>query len=58
MYATTGIATDSARRERANWWARRIAKVTRRLFQAEPMPNLQVPNGTEESASSPLQVLS
>jgi predicted small secreted protein len=38
MYASTGIATDSARRQRANLWARRIAKVTRRLFQAEPMP--------------------
>ncbi len=34
MYASTGIATDSARRERATLWARRIAKVTRRLFQA------------------------
>ena len=43
MYASTGIATDSARRERANLWARRIAKVTRRLFQAMPMPELQAP---------------
>jgi hypothetical protein len=36
MYARTGIATDSARRERATLWARRIAKITRRLFQAKP----------------------
>ena len=43
MYASTGIATDSARRERANAWARRIAKVTRKLFQAKPMPELQIP---------------
>ena len=43
MYATTGIATDSARRERANAWARRIGKLTRSLFQAKPMPELQVP---------------
>jgi radical SAM superfamily enzyme YgiQ (UPF0313 family) len=43
MYASTGIATDSARRERANTWARRIAKVTRRLFEADPLPELQVP---------------
>jgi radical SAM superfamily enzyme YgiQ (UPF0313 family) len=43
MYARTGIATDSARRERANRWARRIAKVTRRLFQARPMPELPLP---------------
>jgi radical SAM superfamily enzyme YgiQ (UPF0313 family) len=43
MYASTGIATDSARRTRANRWARWMAKPCRRLFQAQPMPNLQVP---------------
>lgn len=43
MYASTGIATDSARRERANIWARRIAKLTRRLFQAKPIPDLRLP---------------
>jgi radical SAM superfamily enzyme YgiQ (UPF0313 family) len=43
MYASTGIATDSARRERANTWARRIAHVTRRLFEAAPMPDLKAP---------------
>ena len=50
MYARTGIATDSARRERANRWARRIAKLTRRLFQAKPMPELQLP----ESVAAPV----
>jgi len=58
MYASTGIATDSARRERANWWARRIAKITRRLFAAAPMPNLQVPQRKPDSNPDPLQVLS
>jgi radical SAM superfamily enzyme YgiQ (UPF0313 family) len=57
MYASTGIATDSARRERANKWARRIAKVTRRLFQAEPMPGLQVPHKIPQASRNPLQVL-
>jgi tRNA A37 methylthiotransferase MiaB len=40
MYANTGIATDSARVSRANRWARLIAKPTRRLFTAAPMPSL------------------
>jgi len=57
MYASTGIATDSARRERANWWARRIAKVTRHLFKASPMPELQVPRN-HESAREHFPVLS
>jgi radical SAM superfamily enzyme YgiQ (UPF0313 family) len=58
MYASTGIATDSARREKANLWARRIAKWTRRLFQAKPMPELQVPRQLSRPASTnPLQVL-
>ena len=34
MYANTGIATDSARVNRANRWARLIAKPCRRLFTA------------------------
>ena len=41
MYAKTGISADSARR--ANWLARAIAKPCRMLFQAKPMPELQVP---------------
>jgi tRNA A37 methylthiotransferase MiaB len=43
MYANTGIATDSARRQRANSWARWMAKVCRRLFTAKPMPDLEMP---------------
>jgi radical SAM superfamily enzyme YgiQ (UPF0313 family) len=36
MYANTGIATDSARVNRANRWARLIARPCRRLFVARP----------------------
>jgi radical SAM superfamily enzyme YgiQ (UPF0313 family) len=43
MYATTGIATDSARRNRANRWARLLAKPSRRLFIGKPIPHLDVP---------------
>jgi radical SAM superfamily enzyme YgiQ (UPF0313 family) len=43
MYANTGIATDSARVNRAAQWARLIAKPCRRLFAGPPMPDLQVP---------------
>ena len=43
MYANTGIATDSARVSRATHWARWLAKPCRRLFTAEPMPELEVP---------------
>jgi len=41
MYASTGIATDSARRNRATKWARWLAKPCRRLFIGRPMPELQ-----------------
>lgn len=58
MYARTGIATDSARRERATLWARRIAKITRRLFQSKPMPDLQVPRGHSNTSTDLLRVLS
>jgi radical SAM superfamily enzyme YgiQ (UPF0313 family) len=43
MYASTGIATDSARRNRATNWARWLAVPCRRLFQGRPMPELEVP---------------
>jgi radical SAM superfamily enzyme YgiQ (UPF0313 family) len=43
MYAGTGIATDSARRSRARFWARLLAKPCRRLFQAKPLPTLEIP---------------
>ncbi len=42
MYAGTGIATDSARQSRARLWARLLAIPCRRLFQAKPMPHLNV----------------
>ena len=41
MYATTGIATDSARRNRATRWARWLAKPCRRLFIGKPISELQ-----------------
>ena len=47
MYANTGIATDSARVNRSARWARLIAKPCRRLFAAQPMPDLQVPSGDD-----------
>ncbi len=43
MYAGTGISTDSARRKKAKSSARFIAKQTRKVFQAKPMPELQSP---------------
>jgi len=43
MYANTGIATDSARHERAARRARWLAKAVRRLFVAAPMPDLDLP---------------
>ncbi len=43
MYANTGISTDSARVSRASRWARVMARPTRRLFAARPMPDLAVP---------------
>ena len=42
MYAITGIATDSARVNRANRWARLIARPCRHLF-TRPLPGLQLP---------------
>ena len=49
MYANTGIATDSARINRAVTWARWMAKPTLRLFHGQPMPNLQMPTRNRES---------
>ena len=43
MYAKTGISTDSARKNRANRMSRLIAIPCRRLFQAKPMPELEMP---------------
>lgn len=43
MYAGTGISTDSARRKKAKTWARWIARQTRKIFRATPMPELKYP---------------
>ena len=43
MYANTGIATDSARVARSARRARILARLVRRLFITQPMPNLQAP---------------
>jgi hypothetical protein len=47
MYAKTGISSDSARKNRAHLVARWLAKPCRRLFQAKPMPGLELPLRTE-----------
>jgi radical SAM superfamily enzyme YgiQ (UPF0313 family) len=44
MYAGTGIATDSARVQRSERWARWMGRACRGLFLAEPMPDLAVPS--------------
>ena len=54
MYAKTGISTDSARK--ANWMARAIAKPCRMLFQAKPMPELQVPEAPQIEMHVPAAV--
>src|ERR1700674_342311 len=56
MYASTGISTDSARRNRASAWARWLAIPCRKLFQARPMPELQVPR-TKAAAQDLFQVI-
>jgi len=43
MYANTGISTDSARRQKATRVARWLAVPCRKLFDAKPMPELEVP---------------
>ena len=51
MYANTGIATDSARVQRSTRWARWIGTVSRRLFIAQPMPDLAMPDRRMPSLS-------
>ena len=46
MYANTGIATDSARVNRAQMWARLLSKPFLRLFHGDPMPQLEMPGGS------------
>jgi radical SAM superfamily enzyme YgiQ (UPF0313 family) len=52
MYAGTGLATDSARQNRARFWARLLAKACRRLFQAKPLPTLEVPGRSKPVAKA------
>lgn len=52
MYANTGISTDSARRSRASFWAKLLAKPTLRLFQGKPMPELELRRRVESAAAS------
>jgi hypothetical protein len=56
MYASTGIATDSARRSNATQWARMLAKPCRKLFQAKPMPELQIPQSKHLGIPEPILV--
>ncbi len=58
MYASTGISTDSARRKKASFWARQLAKPTRKLFQAKVMPDLKAPEQLIPARlTNPLHVL-
>lgn len=60
MYASTGIATDSARRTKANNWARWLMIPLRMLFKAKPMPELQIPGRRQKPqlSADPLRVIS
>jgi len=62
MYANTGIATDSARVAKSARRARWLASVARRLFVADPMPDLADPTATApgevRARTFPLQVVS
>jgi radical SAM superfamily enzyme YgiQ (UPF0313 family) len=49
MYANTGIATDSARRQTSTRWARWLAAPCRRLFTARPIPDLQMPKQVQSA---------
>jgi radical SAM superfamily enzyme YgiQ (UPF0313 family) len=54
MYANTGIATDSARRQKAKFLARLLAVPCRKLFAAKPMPELQAPDPGKSSPLIPI----
>ncbi len=60
MYASTGIATDSARKNRASLMARWLAKPCRRFFHSAPMPDLQIPRRIQAESTevvSPFAVM-
>jgi hypothetical protein len=52
MYANTGISSDSARRQKATKIARWLAVPCRKLFDAKPMPELEMPESFQRSAIS------
>jgi len=52
MYANTGISSDSARVAKSARWAALLARPTRRLFTAGPMPGLQAPPPRSLEASA------
>lgn len=54
MYANTGIASDSARRNKATRIARLIAIPCRKLFEGKPMPGLKVPGAVTSSPLLPI----
>ncbi len=56
MYAGTGISTDSARRKKSKAWARWTAAQCRKLFHAQPMPELQAPQWELTPAPPRLQL--
>ena len=55
MYAGTGISTDSARRRKAQKWARWTARQCKRLFRASPMPDLPQPQWEPFHAAAPVR---
>jgi hypothetical protein len=50
------VATDSARFVRSAWIVRQCAAIGRRLFMADPMPELKIPARTSQ-AHSLLQIV-
>ncbi|HVZ20105.1 MAG TPA: hypothetical protein VG871_03530, partial [Vicinamibacterales bacterium] len=57
MYANTGIATDSARVQRSALWARWLARLARRLFASDPMPDLREPTRAPRAAGERLPLI-
>jgi radical SAM superfamily enzyme YgiQ (UPF0313 family) len=57
MYANTGIAADSARRNRANKLATMLAKPTLKLFQGKLMPTLEAPTRMTPKTDTAFPVL-
>ena len=61
MYAGTGISTDSARRKKSKTMARFLARQTKKLFHARPMPDLASPDwglGFTSAARGPSRMTS